>query len=490
MRYEFSKAILNNIARTYTYAHARNAHQYKGDANLYDPFEFFEELLTQDPFGAFMELDRYAFKNTKNALDRYGIPYTKEQERKAKIFFDVTTKMQNDRSDYIHMYIEESSLKNTGVVLYKTPYILTTQDTLDVKSAIDRLPVNKITDNILYGHIVPSEIKATQEQMDALNGCLNNHISCLVGGAGTGKSYVTAEIINQLNKNNKNVAILAPTHKAKEALQTKLKNGIVKTIHSFVHNPFDCDVIVIDESGMLSTPLFNKLMKIYDNQQLIFVGDKNQIPPVEYGRPFERIQSIFKTFELVENHRSESPDIIALGREILGIPQNANLGFENIEVVDTSKEAFERGAQVVLTFTNANVKQVNEEQKIKNGKPSISPNFSVGDVIIAKTNDSERFFNGQLFEIISFNKIVNRTNGQVVELKNHRDLEFNFDLAYGLTVHKSQGSEWDTVAYQPSPLDTRNLAYVAVTRAKKKLIIVGDGLQSEYMEERKWKQLQ
>lgn len=490
MKYEFSKAILNNIARTYTYAHARNAHQYSGDANHYDPYAFFEELLKDDPFGTFMELDRFAFKNTKNALDRYGIPYTREQERRARIFFDVTNRMKNDRSDFVSMYVEDEDLNNTGVILYKEPYMLTTQDTLYVKEAIEQLPANKQTDNILYGHIVPKEIKGTKEQMDALAGCLENHVACLIGGAGTGKSYVTAEIINQLNKNNKNVAILAPTHKAKEALQTKLKNGIVKTIHSFVHNPFDCDVIVIDESGMLSTPLFQKLMRIYNGQQLIFVGDKNQIPPVEYGRPFERIQSIFKTFELVENHRSESPDIIALGREILGIPQNANLDFENIEVVGTSKEAFERGAEVVLTFTNENVKRVNEEQKIKNGQPSISPVFSVGDVIIAKTNDSERFFNGQLFKIISYNKIVNTTTGKVIELKNHRDLEFNFDLAYGLTVHKSQGSEWDTVAYQPSPLDTRNLAYVAVTRAKKKLIIIGDGLQSEYTEERKWRQLQ
>lgn len=490
MKYEFSKAILNNIARTYTYAHAKNAHRYDLGVNEYDPYSFFEELLAQEPFAAFMELDRYGFKNTKNALDRYKIPYTQEQERKAKIFYDVTTKMQNDRSDYVHMYVEDEDLINTGVVLYRDPYILTTQDTLNVKIAIDELPTNRKTDNILYGHMVPNKIKDTKEQMDALNGCLENHIACLIGGAGTGKSYVTAEIINQLNKNGKNVAILAPTHKAKEALQTKLKNGTVKTIHSFVHNPFDCDVIVIDESGMLSTPLFNKLMKIHRDQQLIFVGDKNQIPPVEYGRPFERVQNRFKTFELIENHRSEAPDIIALGREILGIPQNANMAFENVEVVNSSKEAFERGAEVVLTFTNANVKQVNEEQKIKNGTKSISNNFSIGDVIIAKTNDSERFYNGQLFRIIARNKIANQTNGRVIELKSAIDLDFNFDLAYGLTIHKSQGSEWDVVAYQPSALDTRNLAYVAVTRAKKKLIIVGDGLQSEYMEERKWKQLQ
>lgn len=488
MKYDFSKAILRNIERTYTFAHAKNAHQYPGTAESYNPYHFFEELLEHNPFGTFMELERYAFKNTKNALIRYNIPYTNEQERKARIYYDVTQLMQKERSDYVSMFVDEEDLDGTGVELYADPYILTTKETILVSEAIDQLPSYLPTQNVLYQYIVPIEIQKTKEQMDALNGCLKNHVSSLIGGAGTGKSYVTAAIIDQLKKNNKEIAILAPTHKAKEALQEKLNFGIVKTIHSFVHNPFYCDVIVIDESGMLSTPLFKKLMDVYKGQQLIFVGDKNQIPPVEYGRPFERILNNFKTFELVENHRSDAYDIIALGREILGIPQNSNMQFNNIEIVSTTKEAFHRGAEVVLTYTNANVKQVNDEQKIKNGQRSISPNFCIGDIIIAKTND-ERFYNGQLFEIIAYNKILNQANGKIVDIKTALDLDYNFDLAYGLTIHKSQGSEWDVVAYQPSHLDTRNLAYVAVTRAKKKLIIVGDELKTEYLEERKWKQL-
>lgn len=488
MKYKFSNALLYNIERTFTYAHAKNAHQYEGTPELYDPYRFFEQLLETDPFGTFMELERHNFRASKNALDRYNIPYTETQERKARIFFDVTEQMQRERSDYVSQLVDKDDLGDTGVVLHKEPYVLTTKDTIKVANAISDLPSNKKTDNLLYKHIIPNEIKDTYEQQEAVKGCLDNHISCLIGGAGTGKSFVTATIIDQLHRNNKTVAILAPTHKAKEALQTKLSKGTVRTIHSFVHNPFACDVIVIDESGMLSTPLFNRLMNVYKGQQLIFVGDKNQIPPVEYGRPFERIQSIFKTFELKQNHRSESADIIALGREILGIPQNANMEFKNIEMVNTTQEAFTQGAEVVLTYTNAKVSEVNEEQRIKGGGRSISPNFAVGDSIISKTND-RRFFNGQLFEVVSFDKIKNKTTGEVISLKSPRDLEYNFDFAYGLTIHKSQGSEWDTVAYQPGANDTRNLAYVAVTRAKKKLIIIGDGLQSEYMEERQWKQL-
>ena len=201
------------------------------------------------------------------------------------------------------------------------------------------------------------------------------------------------------------------------------------------------------------------------------------------------IQRRFVTSELKDNKRSESADIIALGREILGIPQNANMRHDNIEVVSTTKEAFERGAEVVLTYTNANVRAVNEEQKVKSGAPAIHPLFSVGDLIISKTNEQGKYYNGQIFKILSYNQAINTSNGRLVTFRTSKDLEYNFDLAYGLTIHKSQGSEWDIVAYQPSELDTQNLAYVAVTRAKKKLIIVGDQIKAEYPADREWRQL-
>ena len=102
---------------------------------------------------------------------------------------------------------------------------------------------------MLYKNKVNDLLLESKEQMNALETSLSYQVSCVIGRAGTGKSYVTAEIVNQLRLNDKTVAILAPTHKAKEALQEKLTAGEVKTIHSFVHRPFECDVIVIDESG-------------------------------------------------------------------------------------------------------------------------------------------------------------------------------------------------------------------------------------------------
>lgn len=66
----YSEALTNNIERTYTYAHAKNVYQYSGNPTDYNPVAFFNELIERDPFGAFMELDNYGFKNALNALDR------------------------------------------------------------------------------------------------------------------------------------------------------------------------------------------------------------------------------------------------------------------------------------------------------------------------------------------------------------------------------------------------------------------------------------
>ncbi|MDN6641038.1 MAG: AAA family ATPase, partial [Tetragenococcus sp.] len=266
---EFTKALTKNIERTYTYSFAKNNWMYKGNAENYDAVAFFTDLLEDaNPFKIFMELDGFAFKRALENIRRYEIPYTAEEERKARIYHDITNKMQVCRSDYVSEYMDDlNDLKDTGIVLYKRPYVLTTEETLYVVDELNRLPRSKKTFNVVYENSVPPLLEKSQEQYEALEKCLTHHISCLIGGAGTGKSFVTSSIVHQLQKNKKEVVVLAPTHKAREALQDKLNaekvNVTVKTIHSFVHNPSYCQAIVIDESGMLSTPLFSQLLKNY-----------------------------------------------------------------------------------------------------------------------------------------------------------------------------------------------------------------------------------
>lgn len=485
----FTTALELNVKQTFTYSYSKNRYNYDKGAEHYDSLSFFKKLLAQkNPFQVLMELDRVAFKRAKDIILRHDIPYTSKQEEQARIYHEVTERMLAERSDIVAMYQE--NLQGTGVVVHKLPYYLTTKETIDLHDIINRMPKSQKTNNILYEHKLSQQLLSSTEQTQAVKNCLSNKISLLIGGAGTGKSFVTASIISQLQANGKEVVVLAPTHKAKEALQDKIgTSSTVRTIHSFVHKPRPCDAIVIDESGMLSTPLLLKLLRNHTNEQLVFVGDKNQLPPIDYGRPFERLQKLFPTSELKKNKRSESSDIIALGREILGIPQNANMRMPNITLVNSAAEAHEKGAEVVLSYLKSTVDEINEQRKVKNGLPTLSKNYSIGDKIIAKTNDANRFYNGQLFVITHYNRAINQKTRKPLIFRSDKDLERNFQLAYGLTIHKSQGSEWDTVAYQPSARDTQNLAYVAVTRAKKHLIIIGDDIKTEYRPDKEWSQL-
>lgn len=474
----FSQALKDNIERTYTYSYAKNALNYIGEPSKYSPYEAFEDVLIREPFEAFMALERHNYKATLSALNRYNIPYTPEQERKARIKHEVIEEMCKERSDTVHLYIDQNELDGTDIINVDENggYELTTVETVRVSNFINKLNTNHRTSHVFYKEKVKQQLSEAQEKVVA--GCLSHKYSCLIGGAGTGKSHVTSAIVDQLKANGKTVAILAPTHKAREALQSKLTDGAgdVRTIHSYVHanTGHDVDTVIVDEAGMISTPLMLMLIRAYKSyQQLIFVGDKNQLEPIEYGRPFELLMKRLKVYELTENWRSDSRDIISLGQELLGHTVNKNIDMQNIRVVNSINEAFKQGAEVLLTFTNANVALANEQQKLKDAPRAIAEGFSVGDKIIAKTNKAPQFFNGQLFVITSYDTAKNISTEQEIEFKTWQDLKYNFDLAYGLTIHKSQGSEWGTVAYMPSEWDTQNLAYVAVTRARERLIIVG-----------------
>lgn len=141
-------------------------------------------------------------------------------------------------------------------------------------------------------------------QVLAIEAAVENRISILTGGAGTGKTRCITEIIKNLSKNNLEVAVLAPTGKAvsviKESfirdepeLYEKLqKSELLKisTIHSYLLSGGEPDHVIIDESSMLSLKLFDELIQhIPETARWTFVGDMNQIPPLAFGCIFSQI---------------------------------------------------------------------------------------------------------------------------------------------------------------------------------------------------------
>lgn len=163
----FTKALIRNIEKTYSYAYVKNTGRYEGNPSNYEAVSFFMYLLTKEnPFKVFMELERYAFVNAKKALIKYGIPYTPEQERAAKVFSDVTTQMVKQRRDCVSMYVED--LEGTGIIKVEEPFVLTTKDTLYVSNEIKRLPRSRTVLNVLYDNELPSTLKDSHEQYSGL----------------------------------------------------------------------------------------------------------------------------------------------------------------------------------------------------------------------------------------------------------------------------------------------------------------------------------
>lgn len=199
------------------------------------------------------------------------------------------------------------------------------------------------------------ENKITEEQIKAITGCLDNKISILCGGPGTGKtSTVIRKICQILVKNNKKVLFLAPTHAAKnrgreEILQEKNKeieqllnknlydklseNTEFTTLQSaiFQYNHYDneskehiekskmdsyieiYDYIIIDESSMITSNDFCELLYYINNTKisLLLVGDPNQLPAIGMGCPFNDLinSNYIPTFTLTKNFRAKKSDI-------------------------------------------------------------------------------------------------------------------------------------------------------------------------------------
>jgi len=130
----------------------------------------------------------------------------------------------------------------------------------------------------------------TEEQMTAIDGALNCRISIITGGAGTGKSLVIKEITRNLEKREKSFAVCAFTGKAVSRLHQIMRNNQALTIDRLIANIYKGntkipDNIIVDESSMVTTELFYRLMIAMDSRKvnLIFVGDCNQLPPIGWG---------------------------------------------------------------------------------------------------------------------------------------------------------------------------------------------------------------
>lgn len=363
------------------------------------------------------------------------------------------------------------------------------------------------------------------KQREAVEKSLQSGMTVITGGPGTGKTTVVQTIIRLAEQEGLRILLCAPTGRAAKRLaettQRKAKtihrllvpDGYVGRVQSFEYNEtklLPADLVIVDEVSMLDMEMMYHLLNALKPQcRCILVGDADQLPSVGAGAvlhdviasetvPVVRLDTIFRQKEggrIVTNAH-----LINNGR----LPVvNEDLEFRFVEIETEADGATQIGAlyrseveetgdefavQVLSPMYKDPCGVDNLNQLIQEwlnpaipGKGELKGRhmiFRVGDKVMQKHNDYEKgVFNGDIGQIfaVQHDMVYVRYPEQDVKYEGAEIDEIT--LAYAITVHKSQGSEYHTVIMalvnSHSTMLQRNLFYTAVTRAKRKVILVG-----------------
>ena len=294
-------------------------------------------------------------------------------------------------------------------------------------------------------------------------------------------------------------------------------------------NPLDTDVIIIDEMSMVDVVLFEKLLRgMKDNTRLVIVGDVDQLPSVGAGNvlrdlinskkiKYTKLVDIFRQSEssniIVNAHKinngqepilnEKNSDFFFLKTETPAITRNVVVDLISKRLPNAYGYDFSKDIQI-LTQSRKGICGVFELnrllQDILNPKTETTDELLVGNklfrvndkVMQTKNNYNLSFFdsdgeenfgvyNGDMGHIIFIDKSSKKLT---VEMDDKRVIDYtledldNLELAYAITIHKSQGSEFKSVIIPMFDgyrlLQTRNLLYTAITRAKENIVLVGD----------------
>ncbi|MEM9955250.1 MAG: AAA family ATPase [Chloroflexota bacterium] len=364
--------------------------------------------------------------------------------------------------------------------------------------------------------------KLSDEQYQAVVASICHKIAVLTGGPGTGKTTTLKGILEVADKMNISYMLAAPTGQAaKRMMQSTGREA--STIHrmlgynpeteDFAHNPdnyLPTDMLVIDEASMLDLWLVHHLLRaIHEDTRILFVGDVHQLPSVGAGNVLKDIMlsDVAQVSNLTTIFRqSEDSHIVTHARAInagqMPVLDNSSADFFMFRVADEQVTdlvtdlvanripdnfAYRADEIQVLAATYKGVGGVNEinaslqqEMVTSNWSVKIKGNdYKVGDrVIQTKNNYEDDVMNGQVGQICFIDrkkKVVsimfddNRVNYSYVKMAAVK-------LAYAITTHRSQGSEYPVVVIPVTKSAfglQRNLLYTAITRAKKMVILVG-----------------
>ena len=375
-------------------------------------------------------------------------------------------------------------------------------------------------------------LKLDPAQREAVEAALQHKVLIITGGPGTGKTTIVRFILGLMRTRIPAIALAAPTGRAAKRI-TETTGAAASTIHRLLEasnigfkrdreNPLEQELLILDETSMIDTLLMDSLLEAVPSaSRLILVGDVDQLPSVGAGAvlsdliesgliPVVRLDHIFRqaadSFITVNAHkvrRGEMPDFSSSNRQTEDDNQLLDFYFiresnpekivKKILLMSTERipQRFEldpmMDIQVLTPMHRGVTGAINLNRKLQDvinpdakGLEHLEQWFRIGDKVMQQQNDYEKLvFNGDLGRIVNCDpktkELHVKFDQQIVHYQG-KEID-QLSLAYAITVHKSQGSEYSAVIV---PLTThhymmlqRNLLYTAITRGKQLVVLIG-----------------
>jgi exodeoxyribonuclease V alpha subunit len=451
---------------------------------------------------------------------------------------EATHKLLEIPEEIIQAGIEQEILENQLVadIIHDVPCIYPISlYTAETRAAIQLKRLN--TSHVPWGEIdvakaIPMIEKKTglelsDSQHEAVEQILKSKISIMTGGPGVGKTTIVKNLLGIIEEKDLRISLCAPTGRAAKRL-TETTQLEAKTIHrllefdmktyGFKHNQnnlLDLDVLIIDEASMIDVVLLNHLLKAIPlDAAVIFVGDIDQLPSVGSGAVLADLiaSNVITTVRLTEIFRQAAHSHIIVNAHRVNqgkmpIPHDSPQSDFFTLYADTPEEIHDKLLEVVINrlpkrygydpirdiqiLTPMNrgglgSRSLNAALQARlNGRsePKIERFGSIyapGDKVIQMTNNYDKdVFNGDIGLIES----IDLEEGEVkikfdYQIKTYGVNELDeINLAYAISIHKAQGSEFPVVvmplATQHFALLARNLLYTGITRGKSRVVLIG-----------------
>lgn len=524
------------------------------------------EKLEEDPYRLMYEIDGFGFIKSRDVAEKFGIQKTDIRTLKAALIYALLTSSTSDGN--LYLYEDELMQRVTRIidvdadfkpaiealitehklVLEHDKYFIKQifKDEIDVAKRIKEIksyPIQAVDTALLELMLsqiaIQKSIDYTEKQIQAIITAMQNPMTIITGGPGTGKTtlidgllelYAMYFKINLKSKDATNeIALMAPTGRASKRMK-ELLDFPARTIHSHLGYDYDQtfrtgkqqplvqNLIIIDEASMIDIYLMKRLLNsILDGTRVVIVGDEDQLPSVGPGYVLGDLigSNALPVIRLNEIHRqAKDSHIVKLASSI----NNQNLRLE--ELISHNDVTFYTGngddiKRVILNQIGGAVKKgydliddiqvlipqykgelgidtMNIEIQSKFNPNYQKPPFMkfgdktyyINDKVIQLQNDKDKaVMNGDIGVVKRIIKNEKNQNILQVDFDGHlvtydqNELD-TLNLAYVISIHKSQGSEYQVV-FLPIiksyiHMLKKELIYTAITRAKSHLLVLGD----------------